>query len=174
LSDTLVWVHLQQGGAPAIDLLQAAAAFAPGCRRIVLSNVPNDEEGTVVLEAGAYGYTNALAVPEVLQQIASVVVNGGLWVGPELLQKLMSALAALVQDQATAGILDKLSEREREVVLGVARGESNKEIARRLDISDRTVKAHLSAAFDMLGVRDRLQLSILVNGIPLVETQPQQ
>jgi DNA-binding NarL/FixJ family response regulator len=52
------------------------------------------------------------------------------------------------------------------VALAVARGESNKEVARNLGITERTVKAHLSVVFEALGVRDRLQLSIHLNGIP--------
>ncbi|MCH8282968.1 MAG: helix-turn-helix transcriptional regulator, partial [Chloroflexi bacterium] len=51
-----------------------------------------------------------------------------------------------------------LTERERAVALAVAEGRSNKEVARLLDITERTVKAHLGAAFRKLGVRDRMQL----------------
>lgn len=162
----LVWVHVQPDGADPIDRLRAAALAAPGCRLVVLSNVPGEEEGAALLEAGAAGYTNSLAVPQLLQQISTVVGSGGLWVGPELMQRLMTALAALTQRQYVSKSLDKLSNREREVAVAVARGESNKEVARNLGITERTVKAHLTAAFELLGVRDRLQLSILLNGIP--------
>jgi len=58
-----------------------------------------------------------------------------------------------------------LTEREIEVARAAASGASNKEIAIRLDITDRTVKAHLGSVFDKLKLRDRLQLSLLVNGI---------
>jgi DNA-binding NarL/FixJ family response regulator len=59
--------------------------------------------------------------------------------------------------------LQMLSERERAVALCVARGESNKEITRDLNIAERTIKSHLTAIFEKLGVRDRLQLAILLN-----------
>lgn len=167
--EALVWVHLQQDGADPIERLRAAALAAPQCRLVVLSNVPGEEEGAAVLEAGAAGYTNALAIPELLQQIAAVVGNGGLWVGPEMMQRLLTALAGLARREYVSPSLEKLSSREREVALAVAKGESNKEIARNLGITERTVKAHLSAAFESLGVRDRLQLSILINGIPQAE-----
>ena len=58
-----------------------------------------------------------------------------------------------------------LTEREREVAIAVAQGASNKEIARQLDITERTIKAHVGAILEKLGVRDRLQLSLIVNGI---------
>jgi DNA-binding NarL/FixJ family response regulator len=57
-----------------------------------------------------------------------------------------------------------LTEREREVARAVASGASNKEIARRLGITERSVKAHTGAIFEKLGVRDRLQLSLVVHG----------
>jgi DNA-binding NarL/FixJ family response regulator len=169
-ASALVWVHLQQDGADPVDRLRSAALAAPGCRLIALSNVPDDEEGAKVLEAGAAGYTSALATPELLRQIADVVDKGGLWVGPELMQRLLGALANLSRRTVTPPGLDRLSSREREVALAIARGESNKEVANQLGITERTVKAHLSAAFEQLGVRDRLQLSILINGIPLAES----
>lgn len=163
--EALVWLHVA-GDKPDPGLLvQEAALAAPGCPIIVLSNVPSDEEGLAVLEAGAVGYTNALAVPEVLHQVAAVVEHGGLWVGPALLQRLIASMATR-STQINNSHLDKLSAREREVALAVAGGASNKEVARRLEISERTVKAHLTAAFERLGVRDRLQLSLLINGTP--------
>lgn len=161
----VVWLHIA-GEKPEPSLLvQEIAMAAPRCPIVVLSNVPDDDEGLSVLEAGAVGYTNALAVPEVLQQIAAVVENGGLWVGPNLLQRLISAMATNAT-RVNSNQLDKLSTREKEVAVAVATGASNKEIARQLSISERTVKAHLSAAFERLGVRDRLQLSLLINGTP--------
>jgi len=60
---------------------------------------------------------------------------------------------------------DCLSEREVQVARLIANGASNKEIADRLVITERTVKAHLTAIFEKLGVRDRLQLSLRVNGV---------
>lgn len=169
--EALIWLHVSGEKPDPALLVQELSLVAPGCAVVVLSNVPNDEEGMAVLEAGAVGYTNALAVPEVLRQIATVVENGGLWVGPRLLQRLIAGMAAsssLINNNQ----LEKLSVREKEVALAVAGGASNKEIAGRLNISERTVKAHLTAAFERLGVRDRLQLSLLINGNPKASAAP--
>ncbi len=163
--EAIIWLHIAGDKPDPALLVQESALAAPGCAVVVLSNVPSDEEGLAVLEAGAVGYTNSLAVPEVLHQVAAVVENGGLWVGPSLMQRLIAGMATR-SGQINNGQLDKLSAREREVALAVAGGASNKEIARRLQISERTVKAHLTAAFERLGVRDRLQLSLLINGSP--------
>lgn len=161
--EAVIWLHVAGDKPDPALLVQEVALSAPGCAIVVLSNVPGDEEGLAVLEAGAVGYTSALAVPEVLHQVAAVIENGGLWVGPGLLRRLITGMAAR-SAQAGNTHLDKLSAREKEVALAVASGASNKEIAQRLEISERTVKAHLTAAFERLGVRDRLQLSLLVNG----------
>jgi two-component system, NarL family, nitrate/nitrite response regulator NarL len=61
-------------------------------------------------------------------------------------------------------VLEGLTKREREVALEAAKGNSNKEIARTLSISERTVKAHLIFVFDTLKVRDRLHLALVLQG----------
>jgi two-component system nitrate/nitrite response regulator NarL len=169
--EAVIWLHVASDKPDPALLVQEVALAAPRCPLVILSNVPSDEEGLAVLEAGAAGYTNSLAIPEVLRQVAAVVENGGLWVGPNLLQRLLAAMA-IRSTQINNNQLSKLSAREKEVALAVAGGASNKEIARRLEISERTVKAHLSASFERLGVRDRLQLSLLINGSPEVSTNP--
>ena len=134
---------------------------------VALSDEPRDEEGLVALRAGASGYCNGFAAPVVLQQVARTVMQGGVWLGQSLLQKLVTATAqqAPRSDTASRDWARGLTEREQMVVQAVASGASNKEIADRLDITERTVKAHLTAAFEKLHVRDRLQLTVLVNGI---------
>jgi two-component system, NarL family, nitrate/nitrite response regulator NarL len=66
--------------------------------------------------------------------------------------------------------LDDLTSRELMVAEQVAHGASNREIAVALEITERTVKAHLSAIFDKLGVRDRVQLALRMNNIPIYST----
>ena len=144
--------------------------MAIGCPVVVLSNLPSNEEGLRAFSAGVVGYCNALALPDVLRQVATVVGQGGLWVGQDLMQRLLSALTA----RATAGsaAISALSTREHQVALAVARGGTNKEISRAMGITERTVKAHLTAIFEKLGVRDRLQLSLIVNGVETMAPAP--
>lgn len=161
----LAWIHV----GPADDVaarVRVAARVLPGARLIVLANVPGQNQGLAALEAGAAGYLSALAAPELLRQVASVIENGGLWVGPELLDRLLAAIAPRDGARRAPAVLDRLTPREREVALAVAGGAANKEIANRLGIAERTVKAHLGAIYETLGVRDRLQLSLLINGLP--------
>jgi two-component system nitrate/nitrite response regulator NarL len=129
---------------------------------VVISQVPDQEQALAALAAGARGYCHALATPEMLRDVAAAVSHGGLWVGPELMNRLIRSLpaAAIPKSDGQAQDLAALTERERETAQRVARGFSNKEIARQLDITERTVKAHLSAIFAKLGLRDRLQLAL--------------
>lgn len=136
---------------------------------IVLSDIPSDEQGLLVLGLGAAGYCNGHAAPAVLQQVAATVESGGVWVGQSLLQRLMGRMANLAAQKITrpapSDWASSLTEREVAVALAVAAGASNKEVASQLDITERTVKAHLVSIFEKLKLRDRLHLSLLANGI---------
>ncbi|NJD34168.1 MAG: response regulator transcription factor [Betaproteobacteria bacterium] len=163
-SDALVWLHN-------LSPADFAGALPKGVHIIALHDEPSDENGLAALSTGAAGYANAHATPQLLHTIESVVRSDGLWVGEALLNRLLRTLAAVpaapvVPPPESHPALVELSEREREVALKVVRGESNKEIARDLDIAERTVKAHLSAIFEKLGVRDRLQLALLLKAAP--------
>jgi len=156
-----VWMPVSQPQWPA--RIAELLVQRPGCLVVVLSSVPEDAEGLRALDAGARGYCHLQAVPELLREVEQVVVHGGLWVGPSLVQRLVAATRELVQRHPGSGSgagcdLSALSEREAQVARAVALGKSNKEVAEQLYISERTVKAHLGAIFDKLGVRDRVQL----------------
>jgi DNA-binding NarL/FixJ family response regulator len=147
------------------DWLPKVAALVqsrPDCQVVVLSSVPDQVEGLRALNAGARGYCHLLAAPVLLQEVAQVVSLGGLWVGPDLVQRLMAATRELLQrsPEAVRPMVDLsvLSERELQVARAVAEGQSNREVAEQLHISERTVKAHLGAVFEKLGLRDRVQL----------------
>lgn len=159
--DAVVWVHTSVANWTDI----VAAAVRCEAQVIVLTLGPRQPELLTALTAGARGYAHAWSAVGILQQIASVVGNGGLWVGAEFLNQLVSTTASQLQNDAAEGqvdddLLSALTDREREVALAVAGGASNKEVARRLNITERTVKAHLSVVFQKLGVRDRLHLAL--------------
>lgn len=141
----------------------AALAGTSGCEVVLLSLQPDDGEALAAFELGARGYVHALATAAMLREVDAVVAHGGLWVGPALMARLLRALGARPSLAAPrSDVLDGLSAREREVAEAVAEGLSNKEIALRLALTERTVKAHLAAVFDKLGVRDRLQLVVKI------------
>jgi two-component system nitrate/nitrite response regulator NarL len=132
---------------------------------VVLSNVPNDDEAMQVFGGGGVGYSHVLASAGQLREIALVVEHGGYWAGSGFVEKVVK-LSARALGGATvpedAGILRHLTERERMVAKQIARGATNAEIAAALGITERTVKAHLSAIFAKSGARDRVQLVLML------------
>lgn len=142
-------------------------AVATGNPVVLMSPVPGEAEAFAALNQGAVGYCHVEAAPEQLREIALVVEHGGLWMLPELVQRLMGLSLRVVPTPAPERPeLDALTSRELAVAEQVAHGASNLEIAAALDISERTVKAHLSSIFEKLGVRDRVQLALAMNNIP--------
>lgn len=163
--DDVLWLLLDK------DWLALKECIATGARVITLTAREDPLQAQRALELGACGYVHYLAVAEVLIQVDQVVRHGGLWLGAELMRKLVFASGRFlrnVSSDVSPKIIAKdpfveLTPRESAVAKAVAAGKSNKEVARLLDITERTVKAHLSAIFTKLGVRDRLHLVLAIS-----------
>lgn len=159
------WLRLREDESVAgqVTRMRALAGNIPV---VVLDDQPSDDVAIMAFEAGASGYINTHAQAEVLQGVAETVAHQGLWVGTSLMRRLLSAVASSPPPPVDAEPAWRqiLSPREIEVALAVAAGGTNKEIARQMRITERTVKAHVSSVLDKLQLRDRLQLALLVNG----------
>ncbi|MBD3896106.1 response regulator transcription factor [Halomonas sp. ML-15] len=156
-----VWVASQiDGWAGLVQILSQRGAVL-----VVLSYTPSSVEAFQALNAGARGYAHAISTAPLLQQIEVVTANQGIWVWPDLLAQVVGSTFRALGGEARMrdDALSALTERERAVALAVASGKSNKEVARDMDITDRTVKAHLGAVFRKLKVRDRMQLILLLS-----------
>lgn len=132
---------------------------------VVLANTPNQAEALYAMSLGAVAYTHAYSPANTLIEIKTVISHGGVWMGQEMLKRLIEVSSVLAgnQEKQVSQHLDLLTSREKEVATEAAKGLSNKEIARILGITERTVKAHLSAAFERLGAKDRLHLALMLN-----------
>lgn len=153
------------------QLASVMAASSMGWPVVAMMGVPQEAQAFALLKAGAHGYCHVKAAPEQLREIATVVEHGGLWMPANLVQRFL-AVSTRVTPSAVPEIpeLNDLTSRELTVAEHVAHGASNREIAQALEITERTVKAHLSAIFEKLGVRDRVQLALKVNNIPTYNT----
>lgn len=160
-SVNLLWIHSPSAPGNHVDKwIRDAREKLPEVRIVVLSNTPSQQEALLALNSGAAGYCHAQSASQLLQQVATVVINGGLWIGPDLMSRILAATNQPDTPYPGHLALEQLTPREQEVALAVGRGISNKEIAQELEITERTVKAHLSAIFEKLGIRDRLQLVV--------------
>ena len=159
----VVWLHVGSDQDAARRLVEDCFSRLGNCRIVAMSDIPSDTQAIELMERGVVGFCHAYAGPAMLQQVSTVVSNEGLWVGPNLMQRLIRAAGPNVAvDTGSRQALEALSSRELEVARQVGLGSSNKEIARILTITERTVKAHLSAIFQKLGVRDRLHLALFM------------
>ena len=126
---------------------------------VLLSSQLSLQELQNALSVGAKGYMDAAANVHSYQAAAQAVSQGALWVPPVILDQLSKFLTQHLNtaDKVSTAHPD-LSKRENEVMLLAKKGLTNKEIANKLFISERTVKQHLTATFAKLGIKDRLQL----------------
>lgn len=167
-SATLIWLHAAGSHSPGSDKIgidesiRTVTEYLPGSRIVVLSNTPSQREAFLALQSGAAGYCHAQATPVMLQRVATVVNNGGFWIGADVMNRILGATRQSHHLDPHHPALDRLTPREREVALAAGRGISNKELAQQFKITERTIKAHLGAIFEKLGVRDRLQLVVLL------------
>mgnify|MGYP002352784977 CR=1 FL=1 len=141
------------------------ASYFDGLCVLVLSAHMSDAEGQMVLAKGACGYAHTHLQADALALVVSSIESGSIWLGRSLLQKMLQDIdqrlpAAVADDWA-----QPLSAREAEVARFAAIGHSNAEIGQQLKITERTVRAHLSAVFEKLQVDARLKLALKVHGI---------
>jgi two-component system, NarL family, nitrate/nitrite response regulator NarL len=160
---SLAWLRLDNSA----NLAGHVAALRTYCTTtpiIVMSDIPDDAEALAALGLQARGYCNSHAAAEVLLKVASVVAQGGLWIGETLMHRLLGVQHKIEVPEAARRPewRNTLTAREIEVAELVATGMRNKEIARQLAITERTVKAHMGAVLDKLGLQDRMQLALLI------------
>jgi two-component system NarL family response regulator len=144
--------------------------IAGATRIIVMTPVFDEEEEIALLKIGVKGCCRRGIDAESLQQVLNVTSTGGVWVTRTLVPRLVSELRRYAQ-AARPGAQKKkeddklrwLTQRERDIVTLIVSGSTNKQVAEALDITERTVKGHLSNIFQKLDVPDRLKLVLYVN-----------
>ncbi len=181
-SSTSIDVRISQSKPPLImldpalfnDSLQGTITEAinrtPLTRIIILEDDKNEPVDQLALfKSGVHGFLSHSITPTLMLKAAHAVCNGEIWVPRQLITKLIGELArdthAGTHNLSFAGnsSIEHLTPREVQVAEMVHRGGNNKSIARTLDISERTVKAHLSAIFRKLDIDNRLHLALFFN-----------
>lgn len=125
---------------------------------IILTTYHDDEAVYAALRAGASGFLLKDAVPEDLVAAIRTVASGEAWLDPPVARRLLADFASLPERNIPPpATMQQLTVRERDVLVLVAHGLSNTEIAHHLYVGEATVKTHLSRVFIKLGLRDRAQ-----------------
>ncbi|MFF0596696.1 response regulator [Streptomyces antibioticus] len=130
-------------------------------RVVMLTTFELDEYVFEAIRSGASGFLVKDTEPDELLRAVRAVVAGDALLSPGVTRRLIAEFAARSREPAAAAELDRLTEREREVMALVGIGLSNEEIARRLVVSPLTAKTHVSRTMVKLGARDRAQLVVL-------------
>ncbi|GAA4849045.1 response regulator transcription factor [Luteimicrobium xylanilyticum] len=148
---------------PVLDGIGATQLLAerhPSMRVLILTTFDLDEYVYDALRAGASGFLLKDVGPERLVEGVRLVAEGSMLLGPGVTTRLVHDFVAREPERAALPGLDDLTPREHDVLLAVAEGLSNPEIARKLFIGDQTVKSHVSEILRKTGQRDRMQLVI--------------
>lgn len=167
-------------GVRGVDAIPALKEAAPAARVLMLTVSENENDLAAALQAGADGYLLKTVESDQLCETIVKVVDGESVISPEMMTKLVavfrsrpSAAPAAVPlavpasapvvpavPREAASAADLLSPREREILLLIARGDSNKLIARELDIAETTVKIHVQHILRKLGLSSRVQAAV--------------
>lgn len=152
---------------PGVDGIEATRRITAdertaACRVLILTTFDLDEYVFEALRAGASGFLLKDTLPDELLAAIRVVAEGEALLAPKVTRRLIEAFArqAAATPEANPG-LALLTEREQEVLVEVARGHTNAEVAERLFMSQATAKTHVSRLLTKLGARDRAQLVVI-------------
>ena len=159
---------------PKMDGLEATSRILEmadwDVRVLILTTFDPDEYVYQALRAGASGFVLKDIPPEQLATAIRTVADGGALLAPSITRRLIGQFTQRrTVDAAVTRRLERLTDREREVVVAVAKGFSNAEIAEELFIGAATVKSHLSSILAKIGLRDRAQVVVFAYESGLVE-----
>lgn len=160
-------------GVRGVDALPGLKEVVPSSRVLMLTVSEDEADLATALQRGAQGYMLKTVDGDVLAQAIRRAVRGESVVSPEMTTKLVSAFqarhapppAVAPPTPAAADPLAALSPREQEILRHIARGASNKEIARSLDIAETTVKIHVQHILRKLNLNSRVQAAVFLAGL---------
>jgi DNA-binding NarL/FixJ family response regulator len=168
----VVLMDVRMPGTDGIEATERIARMPEPPRILILTTFDLDEYAFAALRVGAAGFLLKNSQPaELIAGIRTVAAGDGV-VSPRITRRLIETFAGQAHGPVRTGPpderLDRLTEREREVLVQMARGFSNAEIAAELSLSEATVKTHVSRILPKLGLRDRVQAVVLAYQTGLV------
>jgi DNA-binding NarL/FixJ family response regulator len=178
LRPDVVLMDVRMPGMDGIEATRRIIADGGRSHILILTTFDLDEYVHAALRAGASGFLLKDAYPEELLAGIRAVAAGDAVIAPALTRRLLDTFAGHFGDASAGGRpatdprLDTLTDREREILLAIGRGWTNREIAERLVLSESTVKTHVGRVLAKIGARDRVQAVIFAYDLGL--TRPHQ
>ncbi len=164
----LVLMDVRMPGLDGIETTRRLDREAGAPPVLVLTTFDDDDVLWGAVRAGAQGFVLKDTAAEDLVRAVRVVAGGGSWLDPRVTPRLLDVVRSSGPRQAAIRSLDRLSDRENEVLRLMAQGANNVEIAGSLHVGERTVKSHISSIFTKLGARDRAAAIVIAFDAGLV------
>jgi len=155
LRPDVVLMDLRMPGMDGLSAIERIHTAHPRIAVVILTTFNEDDLMLRGLQAGARGYLLKDVDRQTLFDTIRAAARGEMLLQPDVMARVLARVTPLASPSQPPGQPGPLSERERAVLEGVARGERSKEIALHLGISERTVKAHLASIYNKLGVDSR-------------------
>jgi len=156
LAPDVILLDLKLPGMDGIAVLGEVGSLEGRSRVLVLTSATDPSSASLAMRSGAAGVVYKDIDPDALVRAIRSVHDGNVLLSPRAAAQVVRSAGGPVGDG-----IDQLTSREREVLAELAKGRSNREIARALTVSEKTVKAHVSAVFAKLGVQDRTQAALV-------------
>ena len=167
LMPDIVLMDVQMPGTDGLEATAEITAIDDGPRVIILTTFERDDYVFTALRNGASGFLLKNAPPDTLIEAIRTVASGDALLAPSVTRRLVEEFARRPNAPAASDAADRLTDREREVLVSLARGLTNAEIAEELFVGEATVKTHVSNVLTKLGLRDRVQAVVFAyeNGV---------
>lgn len=159
LRPDIVLMDIRMPGGGGIEATRQISTQFPDSRVIILTSYSDDELILRAIQAGAYGYVLKQADNEELLRAITAVSNGEALLDPVATSRLLSQMRELSR-RANEDAFRDLSERELTVLAELSRGKTNAEIGETLHLSEKTVRNHVSAILEKLGMTNRVELAL--------------
>lgn len=160
-------IHFLLNGINGVADIKNLHRTFPLSKILVLEDVPNENHGIELIKSGILGYGNTYIDPSVLREAMNVVGMGEIWISKRIVQWLANHCKGDTQESPLSdkyNLFKELTPGEMSIFNYLLDGDSNKAIAQKLGISERTVKAHLTSIYRKTGIKDRLHLVLAASG----------
>jgi two-component system, NarL family, response regulator LiaR len=168
LNPDVILMDLVMPGLDGVGAMRALRTSLPDARVIVLTSFADDDRLLPAIQAGAAGYLLKDAQPSEVARAVRAAHAGEALLDPAVAARLVDAIAQAPGEEPRG----RLTPRERQVLELIAQGRPNKLIARELEISEKTVKAHVGRVLEKLGVSDRTQAALYAVRAGIVRDEP--